>query len=502
MEFNQPGPSTVSHNVLLIFSVVSLSTMMSTLLSQCDMRPPEITLNPVAQIANVDSRVEFLVQANYGRTYAWTKDGVPLPEKTEASLIIEKVALADEGSYACAISNDKGSVTSESASLSINDPPVIVQNFLPQSIFEGQPLSLVGEVSGTTPLAFRILKNGKPIGESNQCSWQIENASVSDSGNYSFGVTNVTGVSLRSDAVKVVVRRVIVPEGEVEGETPTEGEVEGEHPVEGEIEGEIEGEPPQEGEGEPPLEGEPEPILCQQNFCATANSGDDTSAPITKSFCGYFADLYNGAPRGLLGPYVKLIDYFTPAGDMNGQSWVDKRAGDDKLITYQIGGNGIPDCSFEFRLLETVLLNPNFCICDSGLNHKMVHDAWNFNSNHLSQDFAGLYWTLADSVLPGFKQIMCAHVTIGDGSADYSVENYLTANGSGGLVLGIAYLLGKDIANKKPDLTTYQTLDAYFGPQGDADGDGWTNAEEFAVCGNDPEAYVYAALNSDVTPAR
>lgn len=508
MDFHQPGPATVSHNALLIFSVVSLSTMMSSLLSQCYYAPPLITLNPVSQVANPDSRVEFAAQATGAKTYAWSKDGQEISGQTEASLVMDKVAQTDEGSYICLIANDKGSVATEPVTLEVNDPPVIVENFTAQIVSEGQEIILTGQVSGTEPMTYRILHNNKLVAETTECRWRIEQAILDDRGPWRFAVTNVTGISLRSDPVNVIVKPIVItPEGE--GEPQLEGE--GEPPVEGEPEGEI------GPEGEPPIEGEPEPILCQQNFCDTANNGDNASAPIDKSFCDYFADLFNNAPRNLLGNYVKFVDLFDPTklGDMNGASSIDKSQGEDKM-TIQVGSNHIPDCAYELKLIEAVLLKPDFCQCSSGLNHKLVHEAWNFNMARLSQDFAGLYWTLADSVLPGFKQILCVHMMIGDGNIQYYKDdvllpltdpeninaNRVIGSGSGGLAQGIAFLLGKNIANPRPSLADYATLAEYFGPNGDADGDSYTNTEEFDAFGTSPEAYVTAALDPKIKPEK
>ncbi len=486
MDFHQPEPAAVSHTVLLIFSVISMSTMMGTLLSQCDSSPPVITLSPVSQVANPGSRVEFAVVATGGRAYSWSHDGQEISGQTEASLVFDQAAQENEGSYTCLVSNNQGSVVTEPATLDVNDPPVIVENFTSQTVTEGQELILTGQVSGTEPFTYRILHNNKLVAETAECRWRIEQVTLDDIGPWRFAVTNVTGISLRSDPVNVIVKPIIItPEGEGEGE----------------------------GEGEPPIEGEPEPILCQQNFCATANDGDNASSPIDKSFCEYFADLFTNAPRDLLGNYVKFVNLFDPSkpGDMNGASSIDKSQGEDKM-TIQVGSNHIPDCAYELKLIEAVLLKRDFCECHSGLSHKLVHEAWNFNMARLSQDFAGLYWTLADAVLPGFKQILCAHMMIGNGNIQYYKDDVLVpltdpenanANkvigyGSGGLVQGIAFLLGKNIANSRLNLADYATLPEYFGPDGDADGDGTTNAEEYDAFGSTPEAYVAAALDPEI----
>ena len=52
-------------------------------------------------------------------TYQWQKNGSDLPGVTSSSHFIQSVVNADEGSYACAVSNAAGEVSSESAQLTL-----------------------------------------------------------------------------------------------------------------------------------------------------------------------------------------------------------------------------------------------------------------------------------------------------------------------------------------------------------------------------------------------
>lgn len=502
MNFNRWLPVESLNEAVVFFSVF---VMMVLTLPQCDYQPPRITLQPVSQTANPGSRVEFAIQAQGGQEYFWSKDGQLLDGQLESSLVLENITAADEGDYTCTVANSKGEAISDPATLTVNDPPEIRENFLAQTVFVGQEIILSGQVAGTRPLVYRIFHNNRFVGETTECYWNIETATESDGGFWRFSVTNITGVSVRSDPVEVVVRQVIMEgevEGAVEGEIIIEGQLEGEGEVDGETPPEGEGETPIEGEGEAEIipEGEGEILfpLCQNNFCLTANFGDNPLPPINLTFCEAFGLLYNNAPRPLLGDYASLVDYFTPQGDLNGYSWVDKRQAKG-LILYQIGGNGLPDCSFELKLLERVLNDPNLCICQSGLNHKAVHEAWDANFIKLAADF-GTYWELGEILLPGFRQIICGYATIGDGEVDYSVENYATANGSLGLVLGVAYLFGDKIPNSQPNPDDYLKFPEWFGPSGDADGDGWTNVEEYSAAGGDADAYAAAALDPEIVP--
>ncbi len=100
-------------------------------------------------------------------------------------------------------------------------------------------------------------------------------------------------------------------------------------------------------------------------------------------------------------------------------------------------------------------------------------------------------------LLPDLISILAGYATLGD--AD-----------SLGVVLFLTNLLGGFISGLPTEAADFQTLNAILGPDGDADGDGFTNRQEYAVfSGVDaktgepgPEAYVNAALDPGTNPDR
>jgi hypothetical protein len=193
------------------------------------------------------------------------------------------------------------------------------------------------------------------------------------------------------------------------------------------------------------------------------------------------------------------IDWFDPArADLNGESYIDIRMGEIPPIQAHFAGNGMLDCSVELKLVEAVLKNPVVSL-PNGLTYQKVKDAWDQNEQQLAVDI-GTYWPLIGQLINGLPQILKGYLIIGDGSGDGSDPNHITWTGSAGLIQAVMHALGGQVANPNIDLNQYVRLPQYFSQNGDADGDGCTNAEEFAAYGHDPDLYAANALDPNMHP--
>jgi hypothetical protein len=87
---------------------------------------------------------------------------------------------------------------------------------------------------------------------------------------------------------------------------------------------------------------------------------------------------------------------------------------------------------------------------------------------------------------------------LGDGAAAWSTPDYLIVEGSAGLVQGLSLLAGSDLGIPNMDLNQYARLPEYFSADGDLDGDGCSNREEYLAHGASPEEFLAAAMDPGV----
>lgn len=269
-----------------------------------------------------------------------------------------------------------------------------------------------------------------------------------------------------------------------------------------------------EDEGEGEVEGEGEPVELVADFC--------------QAFGLVFE---NPLLQGLDPEFAAFVNLLNPAtADLNGTFNVDNSGG---TLTIEVTGNGILDAANELGLLAHLMNHPDpflSGIRTTVLNREDVVAAWQANLAQLDQDIGPLA-ALVATVVPGLKEVLAGFITLGDG--EFTVTSAPTpenptapiiASGSGSFGLVAAMFatldtmleqeLGSGFANPNISLQDYVTLSAFL-PGSDADGDGYTNREEYDyftpnTCsggalrghkGNTPETgYTQAALNYRICP--
>ena len=155
---------------------------------------------------------------------------------------------------------------------------------------------------------------------------------------------------------------------------------------------------------------------------------------------------------------------FDPADDSNGAA----------------GGNGIPEGA-EMALVAAILHDEALDISPGGgVTHEAVQQAYLQTLESVRADLGKLLmaWPSADEAVAGYVML---------GADSYAAINRMTA-GFGAPLQG--------------DYSAALALDNYLGAHGDADGDGFSNAREYAAfSGEGTDKYVAAALDASRTPS-
>jgi len=218
-------------------------------------------------------------------------------------------------------------------------------------------------------------------------------------------------------------------------------------------------------------------------------------------FCQYFLDVATSSFVASLPASEKTFfqQMRNPYTDIDGTATIDKRT---STTVINITGNGIPDCCAELSLLQAVLADTSINF-NGGISHDVAYTAWTTNTTTLATCF-GSYWPILNSTIPGFSEILTGYLTIGGGIFTEYPTNYFSYSGAGGTALGMMELMGIRSGVPRPDLMTlmaYQQLTQFFGLNGDADGDGASNSEEYAASGGDVYIYTNNALDPTVFPS-
>ncbi len=192
------------------------------------------------------------------------------------------------------------------------------------------------------------------------------------------------------------------------------------------------------------------------------------------------------------------VDYaFLPAAWMlGGESFdpngCDVNGGSISIDPPDIVGNGMLD-SCELALVTACLANPAIDLSlTGGIPQGQVQAAWTHNYAQMLSDLGGPTGRLS-TTLAGLDTLLAGLMTLGDAASTSVPMLLMTA-------VGVVIELPPDVVT--PNAASYQTLGEYLGPNGDADGDGYTNREEYeyfmALGGRD--FYVRGALDPAMAP--
>jgi alpha-tubulin suppressor-like RCC1 family protein/N-acetyl-anhydromuramyl-L-alanine amidase AmpD len=169
---------------------------------------PTITNQPQSLVVNLGDNAAFNVTAG-GTTplyYQWLFNGGGIPGATVDTYTRSNAQPGDAGNYSVVISNQAGSVTSSSATLTVNTPPSITGQPQSQIVYVGQNVAFTVAASGTAPLSYEWQFNGNPLFGATASSYLLTPARSVDVGSYSVVVSNGLGSVVSTNATLGVIQ--------------------------------------------------------------------------------------------------------------------------------------------------------------------------------------------------------------------------------------------------------------------------------------------------------
>jgi Immunoglobulin domain len=111
---------------------------------------PKIILQPEDQMAGFGSNAVFTVTASNTDSYQWLRNGNPLDDQTNASLVVSNCSISDVGYYSCNLYKGMETVPTRSASLMVYTNSTDPQTGVDPVVVFSLPLSSSGG-TGTCP---------------------------------------------------------------------------------------------------------------------------------------------------------------------------------------------------------------------------------------------------------------------------------------------------------------------------------------------------------------
>ncbi len=201
---------------VVVTNEVSTVTSAEAILSVID---PYILTSPSNVIVGAGSNAVFSVAASGTAplTYQWKKGATPLTDSPghivgsgTATLTVVKASTADNDNYSADVSNGLATTASSgSASLTVIDPPVLVDGLANTNVIAGASVIFAVNVSGSAPLHYSWKKGTTPLSDGGNIDGAttafltISGISSSDAGSYTVTITNVAGSTSSSATLSV-----------------------------------------------------------------------------------------------------------------------------------------------------------------------------------------------------------------------------------------------------------------------------------------------------------
>ena len=170
--------------------------------------PPAVTAQPVNQTVAAGQTATFSVTATGTAplSYQWRKNGANISGATASAYTTPATASTDNGAqFSVVISNAAGSVTSNSATLTVNVPPSITTQPSSVTITSGQTATFSVTATGTAPLTYQWKKNGASVSGATAASYTTPAETTADNGaQFTVVVTNSVG-NVTSNAATLTV---------------------------------------------------------------------------------------------------------------------------------------------------------------------------------------------------------------------------------------------------------------------------------------------------------
>jgi hypothetical protein len=169
---------------------------------------PSITTQPSNQTVTAPGAATFSVVATGDAplSYQWRRNGVDIAGATSSSYVLGSTTIDDSGAqFSVMVSNAAGSVTSATATLTVNVAPSIVTS--PANVTVTAPASATFTVvaSGTAPFTYQWRRNGVAISGATSASYVLNPTAGSDSGaTFDVVVSNAGGTATSAAATLTV----------------------------------------------------------------------------------------------------------------------------------------------------------------------------------------------------------------------------------------------------------------------------------------------------------
>ena len=183
-----------------------LSLSLSACLSSAGPAEPTISDQPKDRIGFIGQQTRFDVGVS-GKgplSFQWRRNGVPIEGATQATYLSPRLTAADNGSkYSVTISNSAGSVTSNEATLTVNDKPTVTSSPQSVTLSVGATATFTVAASGQS-LSYQWYRDEEPISGATSTTYSFTVTAADDGAEFRAYALNLAGFTASEAAMLTV----------------------------------------------------------------------------------------------------------------------------------------------------------------------------------------------------------------------------------------------------------------------------------------------------------
>ncbi len=209
--FNVTDSANGTYSVVVINragSVISSAATLSVPVPGNATTALAFSVHPASQTVNASASVTFsaLASGSPTSTYQWHKNGTAISGATSATLTLSNVTTATAGTYTVTASNAVNSVTSNGATLTVQQAPIFTRHPASQTVNAASTVTFISAATGTPTPTYQWSKNGTAIAGATAATLTLNGVTAAAAGTYTVTVTNLVG-SVTSSGATLMVRQ-------------------------------------------------------------------------------------------------------------------------------------------------------------------------------------------------------------------------------------------------------------------------------------------------------
>jgi hypothetical protein len=198
-----------SYTVAVTNSAGSTSSPAATLTVTSAATMPTISTQPASATVTAGSAATFTVGASGTAplSYQWYKGSAAISGATSSTYSIASTQSIDAGSYVCVVTNNAGSVSSSTVTLTVSTAavaPSVATQPASATVAVGGSVLFSVTANGTAPLSYQWYKGTSAVTGATTSNYALTGVQTADAGSYTCVVANSVG-SVTTDAATLTV---------------------------------------------------------------------------------------------------------------------------------------------------------------------------------------------------------------------------------------------------------------------------------------------------------